>query len=254
MPGLRFSHVLSLRNLADLHHYQRFRFPIGCMVWLCNIWHLLTWCRPNWSSNQKFGNKQLTFCLWLWHTESWPPRSWCFFLSFCPIFQDWDYGTFICGDSPCDISGVAASISNLKEATTAPRQDVKNQSIPVIFQEHMKSIKNYQDVMLKIKDDKHSLSTTSKHIFFIDITWHNLCLTNLTLESCCSFLRWDQDGETISACQEGDIVPSGATCTPNCKCLERWKNRKDQWISDWFMSQFTFSVFLKSVWRMMGDA
>jgi len=57
--------------------------------------------------------------------------------------SDWDYGTFICGDSPCDISGVAASIKNLKEAST--------------------------------------------------------------------------DTEVISACQEGDIIPSGATCTPNCK-------------------------------------
>ena len=35
--------------------------------------------------------------------------------------EDWDYGTFICGDSPCDISGVAASIKNLKEASTEAR-------------------------------------------------------------------------------------------------------------------------------------
>ena len=130
--------------------------------------------------------------------------------------EDWDYGTFICGDSPCDISGVAASIKNLKEASTEARTKWVGHLVKVIGSIDF----GWYDVDGWIRNPIPISNTPVVN----DSRFEQLPGLNWWVNP--RFLvAISEETEVISACQEGDIIPSGATCTPNCK----WPGREFPW-------------------------
>ena len=241
-----------VRNPVDVHHSEWFRLPIGYLAQSL-VGKVSTQILKSWFRNlrfqslftllmvQKSGHHQfirtrfhtcqvviagflpstVLFCILS------PPSSMytCVAmgtettrLRFSHLFkqhEDWDYGTFICGDSPCDISGVAASIKNLKEASTEARTKWVGHLVKVIGSMDF----GWYDVDGWIRNPIPISNTPVVNSARFQLPGLNWWVNPRFL------VAISEETEVISACQEGDIIPSGATCTPNCK----WPGREFPW-------------------------